>query len=96
MIVMKFGGSSVGDVQRIRSVAQIVKSRLGQKPVVIVSAVKGITDMLIKLANEKGNREKTLQIIKDTHIHILEKLNLEKSLVDAELNELAKSYAEKY
>jgi aspartokinase/homoserine dehydrogenase 1 len=47
MIVMKFGGTSVGSVQSIVSVKQIIES--AQKPViVVVSALGGITDKLIQ------------------------------------------------
>ena len=52
MIVMKFGGTSVGNADRIAIVASIVKNNLQRKPVVVVSAVTKITDALIKLANE--------------------------------------------
>ena len=51
MIVMKFGGTSVGNAERIRNVADIVKSYIKRKPIVVVSAVTKITDSLIKLAN---------------------------------------------
>lgn len=47
MKVLKFGGSSVGSVEGIQNVRAIVESR--QEPViVVVSALGGITDMLIK------------------------------------------------
>ena len=52
MIVMKFGGTSVGNAGRIRKTAEIIKSKLDEKPVVVVSAVTKITDALIELANE--------------------------------------------
>ena len=39
MIVMKFGGTSVEDAGAIERAAAIVKSRLPQKPVVVVSAM---------------------------------------------------------
>ena len=38
MIVMKFGGSSVANTERIRQVLDIVKGRLYRKPVVVASA----------------------------------------------------------
>jgi len=44
---MKFGGSSVGDAERIKGVCNIVMSRKSETPIVVVSAVKGITDKLI-------------------------------------------------
>ena len=50
---MKFGGSSVADAGRIHSVADIILSRIkidGVPPVVVVSAMKGVTDTLIAAA----------------------------------------------
>jgi aspartate kinase len=46
MIVMKFGGSSVASATAIEWVAGIVKSRLEQQPVVVVSAMGKTTDRL--------------------------------------------------
>jgi aspartate kinase len=52
LIVQKFGGTSVGDVERIRNVARrVVKTReQGHDVVVIVSAMGGETDGLVALA----------------------------------------------
>lgn len=50
MIVMKFGGSSVGNGERILGVSRIVKKEKRPK-VVVVSAVGGVTDKLITIAN---------------------------------------------
>jgi aspartate kinase len=47
VIVMKFGGTSVGSAERIQGVADRVRERLDRKPVVVTSAVSGITDLLI-------------------------------------------------
>ena len=52
MIVMKFGGSSVGDAARIRTVVDVVRKELARKPVVVCSAHKGVTNLLFKLAEE--------------------------------------------
>lgn len=49
MIVMKFGGSSVADGERIRNVAGIVQSERRPR-VVVVSAMGGVTDSLIEIA----------------------------------------------
>ena len=48
MIVMKFGGTSVGSAERIRGVAARVRERLDRQPVVVVSALSGVTDLLIR------------------------------------------------
>lgn len=52
LIVQKFGGSSVGDLERIQHVAKkIIKTKeAGHDVVVVVSAMQGETDRLIQLA----------------------------------------------
>ena len=49
LIVMKFGGTSVGDVERIKNAAAKVAAevKLGHKVAVVVSAMAGVTDQLI-------------------------------------------------
>jgi aspartate kinase len=51
--VLKFGGTSVGTIERIRHVANIIKKEhlAGNNVVVIVSAMAGKTNELIKLSN---------------------------------------------
>jgi len=46
LIVMKFGGTSVADAERIRAVAGIVRERVDRHPVVVLSALAGVTDLL--------------------------------------------------
>ena len=52
LIVQKYGGTSVGTLDRIRNVAKKVKARAaeGHQMVVVLSAMAGVTDKLIKLA----------------------------------------------
>ncbi|MEW5909875.1 MAG: aspartate kinase [Thermodesulfobacteriota bacterium] len=54
LIVMKFGGTSVANLDRIRNVARRVVQRFDQQNdiVVILSAMAGVTDGLIQLANQ--------------------------------------------
>jgi aspartate kinase len=51
---MKFGGTSVGDAKAIQRVAEIVKGRLPQRPVVVVSAMARVTDQLLQMARAAG------------------------------------------
>ncbi len=60
MIVMKFGGTSVGDTRAIERVASIVKERLKQKPVVVVSAMAKVTDQLLAMARAAGSGDSRL------------------------------------
>ena len=50
IIVLKFGGSSVGNIKRIKKVANIIVSykKKGYNPIVISSAMSGTTNDLIK------------------------------------------------
>jgi aspartate kinase len=54
LIVQKFGGTSVGSIERIKNVARrVAKARdAGNDVVVVVSAMAGETDRLLKLAKE--------------------------------------------
>jgi aspartate kinase len=54
MIVMKFGGTSVQDAKAIGRVAAIVKERLPQRPVVVVSAMAKVTDQLLAMSRAAG------------------------------------------
>jgi aspartate kinase len=64
MIVMKFGGTSVQDAQAIDRVAAILRERLAERPVVVVSALAKITDQLLDMAAAAGtgNRDQALQL----------------------------------
>jgi aspartate kinase len=64
MIVMKFGGTSVQDAQAIDRIAGIVRERLPEKPVVVVSALAKITDQLLAMASAagSGNKAKALEL----------------------------------
>jgi aspartate kinase len=66
MIVMKFGGTSVQDAQAIDRAAAIVRERLQQKPVVVVSALAKITDQLLAMAAAAGagQREQALELLR--------------------------------
>lgn len=80
MLVMKFGGSSVANPDRIKKVIDIVRGRQEQysKVVVVCSAFGGVTDHLIKtgkLAEDKDIAyQQEFQQIKDRHLTIAEEL----------------------
>ncbi len=91
MIVLKFGGTSVGGADQIRQVGKIIQGCLERKPLVVVSAVGGVTDRLFKLcalALEGGDWAAYWGEIRDTHHEILKQLEVEVTLVDELLDEL--------
>ena len=67
MIVMKFGGTSVADAERISAAAEIVRGRLPRGPVVVVSALAGVTDLLERAVGHAraGEREALEPILAD-------------------------------
>jgi aspartate kinase len=58
LIVQKYGGTSVGDLERIRNVAAKVAKTYdaGNEVVVVISAMAGVTDNLIKMADQVAPR----------------------------------------
>src|SRR5713101_5383189 len=59
---MKFGGTSVEDAAAMERVREIVRGRLSQKPIVVVSAMAKVTDQLVAMgeAAGRGDRESAL------------------------------------
>lgn len=64
MIVMKFGGTSVENAAAMQRVCEIVRCRLSQEPVVVVSAMAKVTDQLMAMgaAAARGEREAALDL----------------------------------
>jgi aspartate kinase len=90
VIVMKFGGTSQANPERIRNCAQIVLDRVDHKPLVVVSAISGVTDELIAAAKSAlgGEVEAPFRAIRTRHMEILEELGLPMKLVSGELQRL--------
>ncbi len=81
MNVLKFGGTSVGDAERIGRVAEIVAARRKEAFLVVVSAMAGITDLLVALgeAAREGDRtraESLLQTFRERHREAASALSL--------------------
>ena len=63
MLVLKFGGTSVGNAENIKKVAQIVRS-YNEPLIVVLSAVSGTTNTLVEIHNllmqQQNNKVKSL------------------------------------
>lgn len=57
MKILKFGGTSVGSVQSIQTLLKIVKAEVqnGEKPVIVLSAMSGVTNLLVSMAEGAAN-----------------------------------------
>jgi aspartate kinase len=88
MIVMKFGGTSVEDSDAILRLIEIVKSEVGRKPIVVVSACAGVTNQLLKIAalSAEGKKDEANDLITATRVRH------EKLVDDLIISELPKNY----
>jgi len=64
IVVMKFGGTSVGSIERIKKVAERITDKLseGEQVVVVVSAMGKMTDHLLGLAQQISKRPKKREL----------------------------------
>src|ERR1051325_5974377 len=79
MIVVKFGGTSVGAAAQIDQAARIVHSMRESKPIVVGSAMGGVTDLLLQageaaVAGETRNREDKVWEIRSRHDQAINEL----------------------
>ncbi|MCH5226846.1 MAG: aspartate kinase [Muribaculaceae bacterium] len=77
MKVLKFGGTSVGTVESLRSVKQIVEEIPGNA-IIVVSALGGLTDKLISTAQlasmANPNWKSEMEAIRQRHLNIIEQV----------------------
>ncbi len=79
MIVVKFGGTSVGAFPQIEQAARIVHSMRDSKPIVVVSAMGGVTDALLQageaaVTGQTRQRDDKLWEIRSRHDQAINEL----------------------
>src|SRR5215207_5713828 len=86
MVVQKFGGTSVADPAAIRRLIEIVRTaraRDGRGPAVVVSAMSGVTDLLLGIASSAGSSSGTagmadalakIQQLRERHLAMVREL----------------------
>ncbi len=69
MKVLKFGGTSVGSAERIRSVAELISD--GQPKIVVLSAMSGTTNTLVEISDclYRNEKQEALNIIQDLEVN---------------------------
>jgi aspartate kinase len=75
MLIVKFGGTSEQDGPALQGAAAIVRDRLAERPIVVVSALAGVTTQLLELARHAA-RGRSMQamlavgLLRDRHIAV--------------------------
>jgi aspartokinase/homoserine dehydrogenase 1 len=98
MIVLKFGGTSVANAQNIQLAINIVSDKSKKEKAVVVSALSGVTDMLLiasqKAASKDENYKNNIEEIKQKHfdtISLLIESNNQNQLlikINSQINQL--------
>ena len=99
MIVMKFGGTSVANFEAITRTIFIIGGKLDQKPVVVVSALSKVTDLLYRISDAAASRNVTetkelLSQLRQRHVDLAAELLAQSMMKDeaiAKVNALCDS-----
>ena len=87
MIVMKFGGTSVANFEAITRTIFIIGGKLDQKPVVVVSALSKVTDLLYRIsdaaaAKNEAETKELLAQLRQRHVDLAAELLAQSVLKD--------------
>ncbi|MBQ7753791.1 MAG: aspartate kinase [Treponema sp.] len=88
MIVMKFGGSSVANAERIKHVASIIKAYQQSRPAVVLSAMGDTTDHLLEASDDAVNGKVDIERVAKLHRDTIAELDLDGSATEELLAEL--------
>ena len=76
MIVMKFGGTSVGVPDHFAVATRLVAARGARDPVVVVSALAGITNLLVEFCRATVGREELAQQVETRHLEFARRVGV--------------------
>lgn len=90
MKVLKFGGTSVGSIENIAHVKDIIND--GQKKIVVLSAMSGTTNQLVAIANNIKENALNQAVDKVNKLHDTYFETIDKLIVNSDLNTDVKTY----
>ena len=92
MIVMKFGGSSVANAERIKHVASIIKAYQDKRPAVVLSAMGDTTDHLLEAADKAVEGVVDVAGVAKLHEDTAAELGINIETIQALQNQIATYY----
>ena len=90
MRVLKFGGTSVGSVENICNVKNIIND--GEKKVVVLSAMSGTTNQLVAISKHIADNEPSKAVEKISKLHETYIATINKLISNASLNKEVQAY----
>ena len=88
MIVMKFGGSSVANAERIKHVASIIQAYKNERPLVVLSAMGDTTDHLLEAADMAVKGKVDIEKVEKLHLDTARELGVDVPAIQELLGEL--------
>ena len=88
MIVMKFGGSSVANAERIKHVASIIQAYAEKRPAVVLSAMGDTTDHLLEAADLAVQGKVDIEKVEKLHLDTAKELDVDVPAIKELLDEL--------
>ncbi len=86
--VLKFGGAALADGPGVTRACQIVREYGGERPVVVVSAHQGVTDLLDTIAGSAASGHLEGDRVRIRHRSLLRQLSLDSEMLDRHFTEL--------
>lgn len=87
--VMKFGGAALRDGAGVRRAVALVEEHGGERPVVVVSALEGVTDLLVQAARKAARGEVSVDAVRVRHRAVLRQLDADPERLDRYVRELS-------
>jgi len=88
MIVLKFGGGLLDGATGLLRCAEEVRRRLSEEPIVVVSALRGVTDAIAEQAREAMNGRLETVPLRRRHLETARALGLDEALLERPLFEM--------
>ncbi len=91
MIVMKFGGAALKNSERVKNVGKIVKQHIKYNPIVVLSAVGDVTDLLLEMGVKASHGTIDNKFFTEIHEKMCDELNIDFSNFNSLIEDLNKT-----
>jgi aspartate kinase len=93
MLVLKFGGTSVGVPAHFHIATRLVAGLIDRDPVVVVSALSGVTNLLVELIRDPESRRDSIDRLVERHVVFAGEVGLDPALLEPLLSSAREAIA---